>query len=285
MYGCQDIAWGILGHFEWATFMSRVKYADARGVKNAKTKLTAIEYNWSENWMKPGVECGIDAAPTADELFLTMIETKPDFTDYDYDHEGTKYAREFFETSGHFPVGFLTGPLAFGGDNDIKTSFKTQVQTSDYQSYFVIANMEYALTSLWNYDIYILTIGLSTEALAELTKIAAAPTKYYWKDYEKYCTGYARIIQSRWSDKYIGAFREGYFAAGVQSKFGRVMDNISKSTMISYTGNWATSSAANGIAVISSSYTVFQGTFNSNSNFPLSGLDSLKTEKTITTLV
>merc|ERR1712127_266604 len=100
----------------------------------------------------------------------------------------------------------------------------------------------------------------------------------------KYCTGYARIIQSRWSSKYIGAFREGYFTAGVQSKFGRVMDNVSKATMISYTGNWATSSTANGIAVIGSSYTVFQGTFNKNSNFPLSGLDSLSNAKTITTL-
>ena len=55
--------------------MSRVKYADARGVKNAKAKLTAMEYNWGENWMKPGIECGIDAAPGPDELFLAMIET------------------------------------------------------------------------------------------------------------------------------------------------------------------------------------------------------------------
>jgi len=201
---------------------------------------------------------------------------------------GTVYAKNFFDTKGHFPVGYLTGPLKFG-ELSLKTSFKTQVQSSEYQSYFVIAGVEYSATSLWNYDVYILTIGLSTEALAELTKIAAwsvakTTTKLYWTDYEKYCTGHARIIQHHKSSKDIGAFREGYFTAGVQSKFGRVMDNISKSTMISYTGNWATSSTANGIAVISSSYTVFQGTFNSNSNFPLSGLDSLKTEKTITTL-
>lgn len=55
--------------------MSRTKYADARGVKNARTKLTAMEFNWAEHWMKPGIECGIDAAPTADELFLAMIGT------------------------------------------------------------------------------------------------------------------------------------------------------------------------------------------------------------------
>jgi hypothetical protein len=75
MYGCQDLLWGVFGHFTWVTFMSRVKYADARGVKNAKAKLTAMEYNWGENWMKPGIECGIDAAPGPDELFLAMIET------------------------------------------------------------------------------------------------------------------------------------------------------------------------------------------------------------------
>jgi hypothetical protein len=62
------------------------------------------------------------------------------------------------------------------------------------------------------------------------------------------------------------------------------MDNVSKTTMISYTGFWATSSTASGIAVIGSSYTVFQGSFNKNTAFPLSGLDSLSFEKTIYSL-
>ena len=42
--------------------------------------------------MKPGLECGMDAEKTGDELFLAMIETKPDFLSYDYDDVGTKYA-------------------------------------------------------------------------------------------------------------------------------------------------------------------------------------------------
>jgi hypothetical protein len=62
------------------------------------------------------------------------------------------------------------------------------------------------------------------------------------------------------------------------------MDTVSKTTMISYTGWWPTSDTADGIAVIGSSFTTFQGTFNKNSAFPMSGLDSLKTEKTISTL-
>lgn len=65
--------------------------------------------------MKPGIECGMDAAPTNDELFLTMIETKPDFLDFAYNNDGTVFARYFFETDDHFPKGYLTGPLTFAG--------------------------------------------------------------------------------------------------------------------------------------------------------------------------
>ena len=73
--------------------------------------------------MKPGLECGMDAEKTGDELFLAMIETKPDFLSYDYDDVGTKYARYFFEAGDkHFPYGFLTGPLVFGSEDKIKTN-------------------------------------------------------------------------------------------------------------------------------------------------------------------
>lgn len=180
VYGCQNWLGGLFGHFEWATFLSRTKYADARGVKNAKTKLTAIEYNWGNNWMKPGLDCGMDAAPTADELFLTMIETKPDFLEYVYDDTATKYARYFFEASDHFPMGFLTGPLTFGNKKQIKTPITSAVTSSSYQSYFVIGPIAYSSSSTWNYQIYMLSIGLSTEALASLTKLQSSPKDYYW---------------------------------------------------------------------------------------------------------
>ena len=123
VYGCQNWLGGVLGHFKWATFLSRTTFADARGVQLAKNKLTTIGYDWSYYWMKPGLECGMDASPTNDELFLTMIQTKPDFLDFDYDDVGTIYARYFFETSDHFPKGFLTGPLIFNG-REIKTRLK-----------------------------------------------------------------------------------------------------------------------------------------------------------------
>jgi hypothetical protein len=126
VYGCQNWLGGVLGHFDWATFLSRTTFADARGVQLAKTKLTSVGYDWSYYWMKPGIECGMDAAPTNDELFIAMIETKPDFLDFLYNDKGTMYARYLFETSDHFPIGYLTGPLTFGKQS-IKTGFKSLV--------------------------------------------------------------------------------------------------------------------------------------------------------------
>jgi hypothetical protein len=129
--------------------------------------------------MKPGLECGMDAAPTNDELFLTMIETKPDFLDFDYNDVGTVYARYFFETSDHFPIGFLTGPLEFGGKK-IKTNFKSLVQTSVYQSYYSIGPIAYSSTSDYTYNIQMLSTGLSSTALSALETVEKSPSKYYW---------------------------------------------------------------------------------------------------------
>lgn len=218
VYGCQNILGGVLGHFNWATFLSRTTYADARGVQLAKNKLTSVGYDWSFYWMKPGVECGMDAAPTNDELFLTMIETKPDFLDFDYNDKGTVFARYFFETSDHFPVGFLTGPLAFGtgdkAEKNIKTGFKSLVQSASYQSYYSIGPIKYSATSLYSYNIQMLSVGLSSTALAALEKVENKPADFYWKDYETYLTGFARTIQYTTVGKKIVAFREGQFANG-----------------------------------------------------------------------
>lgn len=62
VYGCQNWMAGILGHFSWATLLSRDKFAESRGVQNAKTKLQEVGYDYNYYWMKPGVDCGIDAA-------------------------------------------------------------------------------------------------------------------------------------------------------------------------------------------------------------------------------
>jgi hypothetical protein len=150
VYGCQNWLGGVLGHFDWATFLSRTTFADARGVQLAKTKLTSVGYDWSYYWMKPGIECGMDAAPTNDELFIAMIETKPDFLDFLYNDKGTMYARYLFETSDHFPIGYLTGPLTFGKQS-IKTGFKSLVTSSAFQSYYSIGPIKYSSTSTYSY--------------------------------------------------------------------------------------------------------------------------------------
>lgn len=129
-----------------------------------------------------------------------------------------------------------------------------------------------------------LSVGLSSDALAALALVEKKPADYFWKDYESYLTGFARVIQYKTADKEIVVFREGEFANGVQTNFGRFVDNISKSVMISYTGWWPTYKTADGISVISKSFTTFQGTFNKNANFPSSGLDSLYAAKNITSL-
>jgi hypothetical protein len=77
-----------------------------------------------------------------------------------------------------------------------------------------------------------LSVGLSSTALAALEKVEKTPASYYWQDYETYLTGFARVIQYTTSDKKIVAFREGEFANGSQSNFGRFVDSVTKSVMI-----------------------------------------------------
>jgi hypothetical protein len=129
-----------------------------------------------------------------------------------------------------------------------------------------------------------LGVGLTSESLKALATIQASPSTLYWSDYESHLTGFARVIQFTTTDKKIVAFREGEFSRGKQTGFGRMVDTVLKANMISYTGWWPTTANAKGISVIGSSFTTFQGKFNKNADFPSSGLDSLKEQKTITSL-
>lgn len=114
MYGCVDVFYGIFGHFTWASMLSRTKLADSNGVLVSKKKLTSISYPWSASWAKAGLDCGFDALPTNDEIFIKKLEGKPDFLSYSYSDPYTVYARYFFETAnGHLPNGYLTGPLTY----------------------------------------------------------------------------------------------------------------------------------------------------------------------------
>ena len=73
IYGCNNIFGGWLGHYKWATLLSRTMYIDGASVELAKDKLTEIGYNWGYYWTKPGITCGHDAEATNEEKFLEIL--------------------------------------------------------------------------------------------------------------------------------------------------------------------------------------------------------------------
>ena len=74
VYGCDRLWTSTLGilAFEKVTFLSKEKYTQFPYVLKAQQKLKEIGYNYFD-LVKPGLECGIDASPAADELMLNIF--------------------------------------------------------------------------------------------------------------------------------------------------------------------------------------------------------------------
>lgn len=69
VYGCD---WYVMPGIwvEYATLLSREPYLEYPYVRAAKDFLNEVGYAYDAYWMKPGIECGFDAAKTLDEVMV-----------------------------------------------------------------------------------------------------------------------------------------------------------------------------------------------------------------------
>lgn len=79
-YGCDNYFWVFYG--EWATLLSREPFVEYPYVRKAKDKLNYIHYPYDAYWVKPGLQCGFDAAKTLDEMMVDIIQAEPDWSAY-----------------------------------------------------------------------------------------------------------------------------------------------------------------------------------------------------------
>lgn len=81
VYGCDSyffpFIWG-----EYATLLSRETYLEYPYVRKSKDVLNEIGYEYDGYWMKPGLDCGFDAAKTLDELMVDNLMESPDWAAY-----------------------------------------------------------------------------------------------------------------------------------------------------------------------------------------------------------
>ena len=225
IYGCNNILGGWLGHYKWATLLSRTKYMGGTHVELVKDKLTEMYYNWGYYWTKPGITCGHDAEATNEENFLAILSTSPTWSYYDTKSKSTLWAVRFFETNSLLPFGILTKNLIFLLQTTIYTPIRTQTTQAKYQEYIYIRDLMDTIDGLILHDIWIITEGLTNEQIEKLQTLAAAKgdNKCCYQNIKDHINGYARHIKKN-NDTEILLFREGHFTNSVQDNFGRYVE-------------------------------------------------------------
>ena len=82
LYGCERVWWtfGILTNAR-LTYLSRDKYSDFPYIKAAKDFVRDSNINYAAtstvSWVKTGLKCGFDAAPTHEELMMQILNREP----------------------------------------------------------------------------------------------------------------------------------------------------------------------------------------------------------------
>ena len=98
LYGCNRLWWsfGLLAN-EKVTYLSRETYSEIEYVKAAKDFLKEYtDYHYAWNWIKTGLECGFDAAPTYEELMIDLLSREPLWSDYVENSGNTQRAKDLF---------------------------------------------------------------------------------------------------------------------------------------------------------------------------------------------
>jgi hypothetical protein len=77
VYGCDQ--WFGFMWVEFATLLGREKFLEYPYVRAAKDKLDIVGYSYDLSWVKPGLDCGFDAAKTLDEVMVDKFMSQPDW--------------------------------------------------------------------------------------------------------------------------------------------------------------------------------------------------------------
>jgi hypothetical protein len=141
-YGCDNLFGGLF-HLRWASLLSRMDYLQYEYVKIAKDKMVSINYDYNFWWVKSGLRCGYDAAPTQDEIMVAVFDTEPDWYEFAPETSKTQRASMLFLENSNLPSGPITGPLAYDGTVNIQTNLAHQIYDSDYQDFFKISHVAY----------------------------------------------------------------------------------------------------------------------------------------------
>lgn len=130
-YGCDNWFGGII-HTRWSSLLSRQAFIPHEYVTMAKTRMEDMNYDFNFWWIKSGLECGFDAAPTSDEIMITIFNTEPNWSNYEIGTSNTARAIGFFQDKGYdFPYGTIIDFVKYG-NNQLESPLKNQIHESNF---------------------------------------------------------------------------------------------------------------------------------------------------------
>ena len=114
VYGCiYPTSFGLpMFNFQYATLLSRHEFLEYPYVKASKDYLKAREFNY-DNWKKPGVDCGYDAALTLDEVMVRVLDKEPWWPHYG-NGENIKYFKAMFQGDDSDMTAITPGDVIYG---------------------------------------------------------------------------------------------------------------------------------------------------------------------------
>jgi hypothetical protein len=128
-YGCDNWFGGIL-HTRWSSLLSRQPFLPHQHVTQAKARMEDMNYDYNFWWVKSGITCGFDAAPTFDEIIIKVLSTEPNWNNYEGATVNTRKAIGFYRDEGFdWPYGIITESVRFDNFN-IETPMKSLIEES-----------------------------------------------------------------------------------------------------------------------------------------------------------
>ena len=114
VYGCMyPLPFGVpFFNNQYATLLSRHEFLEYPYVKKTKDFLKAREFNY-DDWKKPGVDCGYDAALTLDEVMVKIFDHEPWWPHYKKG-ENQKYFKAMFQGDDKEVTPFNPGDVIYG---------------------------------------------------------------------------------------------------------------------------------------------------------------------------
>jgi len=118
VYGCTyPMPFGIpFWNHQYATLLSRHEFLEYPYVKKTKDFLKAREFNY-DNWKKPGVDCGYDAALTLDEVMVRVLDKEPWWPHYGNGASNSgnqKFFKAMFQGDDSDMTAVVAGDVIYG---------------------------------------------------------------------------------------------------------------------------------------------------------------------------